>query len=553
MKKTLLYIAALVVGISSLFVLVTGHASAATATWDGGGSDNNMLTAANWTGDVAPSTNADLVFPATISKKTVTNNFTAGTSFTSITFSGTTLASEVNYAISGNSMNLTAGITTDFDGRGGSPTLSLPLILAAQAFVTSLNNTITLSGTVGIGSNTVIFDGAGNTTISGVLSGSGAVIKDGTGTMTLSGANTTYSGVVTDGMGVVTVANKDALGTAAGATNVNNGAQLAIMLPQAQKVSTIAEPFTIHAETYDPGVGDLLGVFTVNAACSLSACQDSDITLSGVITTTTDVQIETEATVRLTGTLSGTHTYKLSEGQYGTLIMSSSSNGSSTANGSYEAQAVTKTFAGTVPSQSINIYKNVTALVTGTYGNVHINKLGTLKGTGTIGTLFMSDGGTLAPGASPGILNSGNVSFSGGSQQEELGGTAAGTYDQLNVTGTVDLGSTTNLTVSLYNGYAPAVGDSYTIINNDGSDAIVGHFTGLPEGTTFKVGGRLFRITYTGGDGNDVALVVQPIPTTPDTGFQLLHSNPLLSMTLLCAATPMLMFAARRTARVTVK
>src|SRR5262245_25659001 len=52
----------------------------AVATWDGGGSDNNWTTAANWAGDVAPTPNAGdiLVFPAGAGRLTTTNDFPVG-------------------------------------------------------------------------------------------------------------------------------------------------------------------------------------------------------------------------------------------------------------------------------------------------------------------------------------------------------------------------------------------------------------------------------------------------------------------------------------------
>ncbi len=74
--------------------------------------------------------------------------------------------------------------------------------------------------------------------------------------------------------------------------------------------------------------------------------------------------------------------------------------------------------------------------------------------------------------------------------EAELGGlTTCSGYDQLNVTGTVALGTTTTLSASLFGGYTPAaVGNSYTIINNDGTDAVTGTFAGLAEGATFTLG-----------------------------------------------------------------
>ncbi len=62
------------------------------------------------------------------------------------------------------------------------------------------------------------------------------------------------------------------------------------------------------------------------------------------------------------------------------------------------------------------------------------------------------------------------------------------------------------LNLQLDAAYAPHLGDTITLIDNDGTDAITGHFAGLPEGAPLYVGGVLFRISYVGGTGNDVVL-----------------------------------------------
>lgn len=60
-----------------------------------------------------------------------------------------------------------------------------------------------------------------------------------------------------------------------------------------------------------------------------------------------------------------------------------------------------------------------------------------------------------------------------------------------------------NLLISVTTDAAPG---TYTLIDNDGSDAIAGEFTGLAEGTVIDQGTGKLRISYIGGDGNDVVL-----------------------------------------------
>ena len=150
---------------------------------------------------------------------------------------------------------------------------------------------------------------------------------------------------------------------------------------------------------------------------------------------------------------------------------------------------------------------SVTALA-GTYaGNVDVNKAVTLKGTPTIsGSLTASvAGAVISPGFSPGMINSGNLSLSSGSIVSiQLDGLTAGSgHDQLNVTGTVNLGGAT---LNVTTGFAVGTGNSFVIINNDGGDAVVGTFAGLSQGATFVVSGTTFTISYIGGSGNDVVL-----------------------------------------------
>ena len=162
-----------------------------------------------------------------------------------------------------------------------------------------------------------------------------------------------------------------------------------------------------------------------------------------------------------------------------------------------------------------NTYSGQTTVSAGTLvvdgsqqrSSVAVNGTATLKGSGVIGNLQVF--GSVAPGASPGILTCSNVAFAAqGDYFVELNGSAAGTgYDQLNVRGTNQLGDAT-LHVSVGPGFAPVEGDRLTIINNDGSEAIRGIFGGLPNGTVFTAGGLQFRILYSDIFLNDVVLVV---------------------------------------------
>lgn len=95
-------------------------------------------------------------------------------------------------------------------------------------------------------------------------------------------------------------------------------------------------------------------------------------------------------------------------------------------------------------------------------------------------------------------------------------------FDQLDITGSVDI---TDATLNLIDGVGGLMADGavYTIINNDGSDAVVGTFNGQPNGSLIPFNGQNFFIFYDGGDGNDVELVLdsQPIAVCQDITVQL--------------------------------
>lgn len=160
-----------------------------------------------------------------------------------------------------------------------------------------------------------------------------------------------------------------------------------------------------------------------------------------------------------------------------------------------------------------------TLSITGTPGAGAGNGLlavsaGTLTGSGTLaGAISVASGATVAPGSSPGVLSVGGADFADGSNfVVELNGLTAGTqHDQLNVTGAVDLGTVgTGPNLSVLLGFAPNLGDSFVIINNDDVDPVTGVFA---QGATVSSGAFTFAINYAGGtDNNDVVLTTTAVP-----------------------------------------
>jgi autotransporter-associated beta strand protein len=151
---------------------------------------------------------------------------------------------------------------------------------------------------------------------------------------------------------------------------------------------------------------------------------------------------------------------------------------------------------------------------------------GELKGAGQTGQIFLtSASAAVGPGDSPGILTCGNFDNGGGSGtlQVELDAPAAGTgYSQLNEQGGVNLNG---MSLKATLGYASATNDQFTIVANDGTDPVVGTFSGLAQNGKLYVGGQLFQITYTGGTGNDVVLERLTTPPPPELTIERLPAN----------------------------
>ncbi len=144
-------------------------------------------------------------------------------------------------------------------------------------------------------------------------------------------------------------------------------------------------------------------------------------------------------------------------------------------------------------------------------GLITVYDTATLDGIGSVNAITVQSGGTLSPGASPGILTAmGAVTMENGSTLNiELNGLTLGTdYDQLYLQGTALTLNNPILTVVL--GFTPSLGDTFQIIN--GFSSFTGAFNGLPtSGSTFMVGSTQFQIDY---NTSDITLTVVPEPAT---------------------------------------
>ncbi len=188
---------------------------------------------------------------------------------------------------------------------------------------------------------------------------------------------------------------------------------------------------------------------------------------------------------------------------------------------------------GTLTAQTLNLTGGLLAGETVSISGGTFNFSGGVLSVDTFNGLLDQNGGVLAPGNSPGqttVNGNYDLASAGMLKVEIFGSTFDATthqYDRLAVNGTVNLNGNSNPggggTLDVDLGYSPDVGTKFTILANDGTDAVTGRFKGLLEGATFDVdyGSQkvTFQITYSGDTGNDVGLTVTNKTGTAPTGL----------------------------------
>ena len=411
------------------------------------------------------------------------------------------------------------------------------------------------AGNILLGGATLSFGGNGiSTSYAGTITGTGNITKNGAGTFTVSGGSD-YIGQTTVSGGTLQL----------GAANA---------LPATTAVS-LANGTTFDLAGFTQTIGSLqgAGALSLGAATFTTGTNDSDVAFSGAITGSGNIT----KTGNGAQTLSGTNTFSggvtilggaLSvdnESRLGTSTTINLNGGTLAANtdltltknlslgvdgGTLDTATSNVTFSGTLSGTATTLSKAGTGTLTITTtdaafsselsideGRVLVNGAltsmpatvndgGTLGGTGTVGVTNVLDGGTLAPGAGIGRINTAALTMSVGSALSiELGGTVAGTsYDQVSTTGALTLGGVPSVTLA--NGFFPVVGNRFFVMLNDANDNISGTFDLLAEGSTFTADGITYAVSYVangdgGPKGNDVSFTVTVVPE-PAAALQLL-------------------------------
>jgi hypothetical protein len=454
-------------------------ASAATCTWTGVGTDNNWSTPANWDncGGAHPvPINGDaLVFPQGGVRFTATNDI-VGLSLASLQVTGTTNSGS-SYNIAGNGITLTtaSGVLMSVPTAvlGGGPNFQVPITLGVPLSITNTGVDGAVVGPINLNGNTLTFNtSSADIWANSAISGTGAITKVGTKTLRLQSlfGTSTWVGTTQINAGAILV-----VPTSLGGTGTTIGSGGTLETPVGGPL-TFTEPLTLSGGTLAVMSATLPGLAVWNGPITVTA--DSNISAGTPFNA---------LPLTINGPISGTFTLHMS----GILAL----NGAS------------PSFIGSLSAEGTG----GTLLVNGSLPNATVSAASgaTVRGTGTVGTLLGAGGiiGTVVtanppPDSGAGILNAGQVTLSSTSTFGfRLNGPTAGTgYNQLNVTGTVNLANAT-LNVSL--GFTPPQTAVFTLIHS--TNPIVGTFAGLPEGATI-FGPNGFAISYVGGSGHDVTL-----------------------------------------------
>ena len=475
-----------------------------------GGTGSDLTLTANAVGGIFFSTNGNTSDLAMSLGNGAVLTLNGSTSFTN-TYSGVISGAGAITKVSGETLRIT-GVNT-YTGTTTITTGTLEIGDAGQLGSGNYAGNIDKAATLAV--NTTA-----NQTITGVISGAGAITKANNGTLVLT-ANNTHSGSITISGGVLEVSANGPYRNGDGTAAFNSAAIVTINTGGTLKLKS----FEYNGDGGLGGLRDFAANRVINggtlevAGASQTSGNDFTIGASGGVFRYNPAN--PAHTLTLAGNantnipIAGTLTFKAD----GNISVGEIIEG---------AGGLAKTGAGTLALTAANTYAGATNITAGTVsvsGSISgsltsVSGTGILSGTGSVGNLSLDTGGNLAPGSSPGVLNSGSTTFNGGTLAIELNSATLSTgYDQLNVVGTVTLAANTPLTIAL--GFDPVDDvDFFTIVNNDLAESVIGaglfSFAGNPlsQGEQFTVGVQDFTISYTGGDGNDIVLAAVPEPAS---------------------------------------
>ncbi len=491
--------------------------------WNGGGTDGNWSTAANWNG-TAPVNSQTLIFQGT-SRLSNTNNL--------LTSAGQVIFNSGGFALAGNPVSLLWGL----NNATGNNTWNIGTTLAAaQSFVSS-NSTLTVSGPVTNAGYALTLDGTSAIAVSGVITGAGALVKNGTGTAALSVQNTYTGGTVINNGILNLTGGGGGSGTIRGTATVNSGGTLQFSTGDALGYNGGASALTTINLTggtlnVSSTANETMGSATINltgGAITGSTSGNLDFFGGGsALNSLAATNTATISGVALSPLRQGSTTFTVAAGTTASGIdLDISSILRTSPSGDATGAILTKAGNGTLRLSGVNTFGKPltisagTVLVGGSLASgctVTAAAGGTLGGTGNVkGPATVQFGGILAPGnIGIGTLTISNTLGLAGNTVLEIsknGGIL--TNDQVAVSSTLTRGGTLMVTNIGTNAFA--AGDSFKLFN---AAALNGAFTNyifptltnglgwntnlLTANGTLAVAWNTYLLAYTAGTNGTV-------------------------------------------------
>jgi autotransporter-associated beta strand protein len=429
--------------------------------------------------------------------------------------------------------------------------VAMNLKLNSAGTLTTPSGSQTLTAAIDTQGQRLTVDGAGNTTLQGVISGLGGLAKQGSGTLTLSAANTyqdttvVLAGALVAGApNVLTTTRALQVGSGATFDLNNNNQQIGLLSDYLGGGGSVL----LGSATLSLGNDNFSATFSgaISGSGSLSKLGTTTQTLSGANTYTGPTlvsggtlragKINTLPSASNVGVASGAILDLNNLNQTIGSLSDISGGGGAVSLGSAMLTVgnlnVPANFHGAISGSGAltlvggaeylygaNTYTGPTTVQAGTLvvngslaaaSPVRVVASGELAGTGTVGAVTVSGSGVVSPGSGgQGILTTGTAAFSPTSSFVTMLDSTS-SYGQLNATGAVDL--TRQPALIVQPAYNAAVGDVFTIVTSPAG--VTGTFANLPEGTAFTVNGQRFQIFY-----NPTSVVLERIGN-PATHFQ---------------------------------
>ena len=514
------------------------NAAPATFTWTGAAGDHKMATAGNWKEGAVPTAGSKLVFECVVGgQENIQNDLMVALSGLEVKKLSSLPDNKSCTKYKINTMRFTpdAEFTGDFTSIDDKDNRKIPYV--------ELENFGGLSNMKSNG-----FDFRLRTPYGGPRMRRLEIAN--TGYNYIECASTNYSTIAAE-----KIAGENANVRLNGANNIliKNKGQLGIGLDDGTSASKITfengamitRGIDCHDDAYSrPGVGP-----------------DTTTVLSGDIVLNGDVEykLPSNMTVKITGKLSGPGKFVAHKDNEGNVLIESSNNTSGTPNGRYGSTHEAKLIKldDNKPNDILIAKRGETVLLNGRRKEVYVNEGGAIGGNATTEHLYAV--GVVSPGNnSPGKITVSEVfgMYDISVYKAEI--LDKDHYDQIALEATLHYGLELNgsrLDLTYLEGGVIKKGDTFTIIDNKTTYPMSGTFKDLPEGAEITVGGVTFKISYVGGDGNDVVLTAlndSPVPKTPktpkapNTGGEKLAVNLIGAIAGVASAAALLIVAKRK-------